>query len=92
MTSFTPENIRARKIALLVCSILGLTFIFVLAIKATISIHLFEARIPIAVILLLMLFTGIMHTFRKELRIPAIALSVVSIAALFILLFGAIHS
>jgi uncharacterized membrane protein YhdT len=92
MTSFTPENIRARKIALWVCSVLGLIFIVVLAIKATTGMRPFEARIALAVILLLMLFTGIMHAFRKELRIPAIALATASNAALLILFFGAIHS
>ena len=92
MTSFTPENIKARKIALWACSIIGFIFVIVLAAKAAISLFFFDARNPVAIILLLMLFTGIMHTFRKELRIPAIALSVVSIAALLFLFFGGMHS
>ena len=92
MTSFTPENIKARKIALWTCSIIGFIFVIVLATKAAISLYFFNARNPVAIILLLMLFTGIMHTVRKELRIPAIALSVVSIAALLLLFFGGIHS
>ena len=92
MTSFTPENIKARKIALWACSIIGFIFVIVLATKVAISLFFFDARNPVAIILLLMLFTGIMHTFRKELRIPAIALSVVSIAALLFLFFGGMHS
>jgi hypothetical protein len=92
MISFTPENIKARKIALWACSIIGFIVVIVLATKAAISFYFFDARNPIAIILLLMLFTGIMHTIRKELRIPAIALSVVSIAALLLLFFGSIHS
>lgn len=92
MTSFTPENIKARKIALWVCSVIGFIFAIVLATKAPFSLYFFDARNPVAIILLLMLFTAIMHMFRKELRIPAIALSVVSITALLLLFFGGIHS
>lgn len=92
MTSFTPENIKARKIALWACSIIGFIFVIVLATKAAISLYFFNARNPVAIILLLTLFTGIMHSIRKELRIPAIVLSVVSIAALLILFFGGLNS
>jgi hypothetical protein len=92
MTSFIPENIKVRKVALWGCSIVGFIFLIALATKAAISLYFFDARNPVAIILLLMLFTGIMHTIRKELRIPAITLSVVSIAALLILFFGGIHS
>ena len=91
MNSFTPENIKARKIALWVCSIIDFIFVIVLATKAPFSFYFFDARNPVAIILLLMFFTGIMHTLRKELRIPAIALSVVSIAALLLLFLGGTH-
>ena len=92
MTSFTPENIKARKIALWICSILGFLIVIVLATKAAISLYIFDARNPVAILLFLMLFTGIMHAVRKELRIPAIALSIVSTAALLLLFLGGIHS
>jgi len=92
LTSFTPENIKARKIALWACSIIGFIFVIVLATKTAISLYILDVRNPIAIILLLMLFTGIMHTIKKELRVPAIVLSVVSIAALLLLFFGGIHS
>jgi len=92
MTTYTPANIRARKIALWVCSIVGLMFVIALATKAAISLYFFNARNQVAIVVALMLFTGVMHALRKDLRIPAIALSVVSIAALFLLFFSGVHS
>jgi len=53
---------------------------------------IFESRNPIGIILLIMLFTGIMHAFRKELRIPAIILSIISLAALALAFNGGIRS
>ncbi len=91
MTSSTPENIKARKIALWTCSSIAFIFVIVFATKAAISLYFFDARNPIAIILLLTLLTGIMHTIRMELRIPAIALSVVSIVALLLLFFSGTH-
>jgi len=111
MTSYTPQNIKARKVALWICSSAGLIFDIILFLNSshgphgqpfqterwlrfreTFGHHLFEARNPIAVILVLMLFTGLMHTFRKELRIPAIVLSLITLAALLFVFLGGINS
>ncbi len=91
MSTFTPENIGARKIALWVCSVVGLIFVGVLASKTAIGLFLFSMKNSVATILFLTLFTGVMHSFRMDLRIPAVALTVVSIAALIVLFFGGIR-
>jgi hypothetical protein len=92
MPSFTPENIRARKIALWICSAFGLVVILVLTNRGAISARLYVVRNPIAIISILMLFTGIMHAPRKELRIPSVALSVVAMAVVLILFLATGHS
>ncbi len=50
-----------------------------------------QMRNPIAVILLLALLTGVMRAPRKEFRIPATALSMVSLVALLLIFFGGVR-
>ena len=109
MSSMTPSNIRARRIALWICSSVDLMLLMAFSITSgligpaaqgyrwqrfleVIGRVLFQAGNPIAIILFLMLITGVMHAFKRELRVPAIALAIVSLLTLLLAFHGGIRS